>query len=423
MFGQALFLSILALGLDHVYGHGAMVVPKSRNMVARFKGEEFCPHCLSAGGPGHISGLTPGGNYIWPETKKSSVRQGLCGNPADSDLVYQQPGPISKTYQSGQIIDIQIQITAHHKGHFEFWLCDQAEVTFECLNKYHLVRAEDSTHPLSPIDSEFPERYYLEPSCAGDSPNNFDDENQANLIPKSQRITMKYKLPEGVTCDHCVLQWWWGSGNSCLIPDSRSFNYPQDTCDSWTTGGITDCGNGAYPEEFWNCADIKITNNGASAPAMSEVATTTTTDETETRNTAVMETTVTTTTTTATSTIEAPTSSSTETGSCRSLVAHITDQWCEDTKCDPAYLGTFCTNGDLAESTASARKCVSLQSHITDEWCQQSNCDPAYLGTSCAYADTTEEIAINGEGQPSTAVSLTTPAILFQLLLMCFLLQ
>ena len=53
--------------------------------------------------------------------------------------------------------------------------------------------------------------------------------------------TMHYQLPDGVTCERCVLQWYYQTGNS---PDG-------------------------YPEAFWNCADIEITpNNGATkAPA------------------------------------------------------------------------------------------------------------------------------------------------------------
>eukprot|EP00121_Abeoforma_whisleri_P005545 Awhi_evm1s5028 len=402
MIGKALFLSVLALGLEYTHAHGAMVVPKSRNMVARVNGEEFCPHCLSAGGPGFIQSVTPGGKFNWPETQTSSVRQGLCGNPVNSDLVYQKPGPVSQTYKSGQVIDIQIAITAHHKGHFEFWLCDQAEVTFECLNKYHLVRVEDSSHPLSPIDTKFPERYHLEPSCAGNSPNDFDKENLASYLPGSQRITMKYKLPKGVTCEHCVLQWWWGTGNSCVIPGSKSFNYPQDTCSSWNNAGLSECGNGGYPEEFWNCADIKITNGNIPTTTSTETTTdsstntvtsTTTTDhETSTTDhettttdhettttdhettTTDHETTTTdheTTTTDheTTTTATTPTPTSTGVRKCISMVSHITDLWCEQTKCEPPYFGTFCTfdwvtTTVLPTSTATATATSTTSSTV-----------------------------------------------------------
>ena len=52
-------------------------------------------------------------------------------------------------------------------------------------------------------------------------------------------VPMKYKLPAGVTSDHAVLQWMYVTGNS---PDS-------------------------YPEGFFNCADIKIVAaGGSSAP-------------------------------------------------------------------------------------------------------------------------------------------------------------
>eukprot|EP00121_Abeoforma_whisleri_P014834 Awhi_evm2s13679 len=406
--GKALLLSVLALGLEYARGHGAMVVPKSRNMIARVNGQEYCPHCLSAGGPGFIQSITPGGKFNWPETQTSSVRQGLCGNPANSDLIYQKPGPISKTYKPGQVIDIQIAITAHHKGHFEFWLCDQADVTFKCLSKHHLVRAEDSGHTLSPIDTKFPERYHLEPSCAGDSPKNFDDENLANYLPGSQRITMKYRLPKGVTCEHCVLQWWWGTGNSCTIPGSKSFDYPRDSCSSWVNTGLSECGNGGYPEEFWNCADIKI----GSGSIPSTTATTTSTDheitvtETTTKTTTTdvetttastittTESTITTTastttaatTTTATTTITTTTSTPNPTGirKCISLVSHITDLWCEQTECEPPYFGKYCTfvwveTTTTALPTSTAEKeCISTASNVSDQWCKETKCAVAY---------------------------------------------
>ena len=50
-------------------------------------------------------------------------------------------GEIQETYTAGSIIDIEIGITAHHNGHFEFFLCDSEELTLECLQKHQLQRA------------------------------------------------------------------------------------------------------------------------------------------------------------------------------------------------------------------------------------------------------------------------------------------
>ncbi|KAF0691261.1 Aste57867_17475 [Aphanomyces stellatus] len=58
---------------------------------------------------------------------------------------------------------------------------------------------------------------------------------------------MQYKLPSGVTCDgdsHCVLRWWYAGGNNPGQPVNGQ-------------------------EQFWNCADIYISNNCGSSPGPS----------------------------------------------------------------------------------------------------------------------------------------------------------
>ncbi|KAJ7379979.1 hypothetical protein OS493_012741 [Desmophyllum pertusum] len=57
-------------------------------------------------------------------------------------------------------------------------------------------------------------------------------------------FTIELMLPTGLTCDHCVLQWWWNVGNN------------------WGCDGPGDCGMGKGPQEtFVNCADIKIVSS------------------------------------------------------------------------------------------------------------------------------------------------------------------
>jgi hypothetical protein len=62
--------------------------------------------------------------------------------------------------------------------------------------------------------------------------------------------TIRLRLPPGLTCKHCVLQWWWKVGNS------------------WgCEGNPRKCGNGLGPQEtFVNCADISITSSGGTLP-------------------------------------------------------------------------------------------------------------------------------------------------------------
>ena len=70
---------------------------------------------------------------------------------------------------------------------------------------------------------------------------------------------------QGLTCDgttsKCIMQWHWLSGNSCDPP-----NEPVKYGDA----SVGTCGaGGAYPEEFWNCADIRILPQGVPFPSAS----------------------------------------------------------------------------------------------------------------------------------------------------------
>ncbi|XP_028516227.1 uncharacterized protein LOC110243721 [Exaiptasia diaphana] len=59
---------------------------------------------------------------------------------------------------------------------------------------------------------------------------------------------IKLHLPSGLTCKHCVLQWWWKTGNSW-------------GCEM--VNGKKKCGMGYGAQEtFVNCADIQINRRG-----------------------------------------------------------------------------------------------------------------------------------------------------------------
>lgn len=62
-------------------------------------------------------------------------------------------------------------------------------------------------------------------------------------------------------------QWCADTGNSCKHPGYDEFDPPSwgsecaPTTADWINVGVSMCGDGdAYPEEFWNCADIEITS-------------------------------------------------------------------------------------------------------------------------------------------------------------------
>merc|ERR550525_2011711 len=91
---------------------------------------------------------------------------------------------------------------------------------------------------------------------------------------------MKYKIPEGLNCTHCTLQWYWSTGNTCIY-DAGYFSYFSKMAQAgwqvsewchWVTSGSSCegkcCGeaSGKFAEEFWNCADIRVLVAGERLP-------------------------------------------------------------------------------------------------------------------------------------------------------------
>lgn len=72
---------------------------------------------------------------------------GICGDAYDaSPREHEAPygkyanGIIVRQYHEGQMIDIQIDVTANHKGYFEFKLCPNNDITQDpdqnCFDQY-----------------------------------------------------------------------------------------------------------------------------------------------------------------------------------------------------------------------------------------------------------------------------------------------
>jgi hypothetical protein len=66
-----------------------------------------------------------------------------------------------------------------------------------------------------------------------------------------------YQLPAGFTCDHCKLQWYYMTGSRCWPPCKSAGG-----CAKPVPYGTCDQPGQSYPEEFYNCADIKIEGGG-----------------------------------------------------------------------------------------------------------------------------------------------------------------
>lgn len=119
-------------------------------------------------------------------------------------------GLIVAHYHPGSIFSVTVDLSAYHKGFWEFKLCPIPESTDqECFDQYPLELEEGGT-------LYYPDR-------------------------GSTKYTVNYRLPPGLICDHCVLQWRYTAGNNWGV------------CANGTQG--LGCGN---QEQFGACSDISI---------------------------------------------------------------------------------------------------------------------------------------------------------------------
>lgn len=192
--------------------HGYLADPASRNLLAHRQGTEYDQMSLNGGGPA----------AVWPDGFWKFGGGGnhyTCGRER-----YDTPGPIQKTWVSGEQVKIKLQITVAHRGHMYFGLCPaNLPPTPDCFAERWLMNTDTGY------------RYW---DLAGQPVGAYE---------------MYFKLPDNFTCPQCTLWWWWVTGNSCLPPGDM--------------GNLRACGEqGAVPEEFWNCADVSIVNGTDPSP-------------------------------------------------------------------------------------------------------------------------------------------------------------
>ncbi|BFZ00768.1 hypothetical protein BsWGS_03807 [Bradybaena similaris] len=156
---------------------------------------------------------------------------GLCGDPYDGTRHNEAGGKyangiITRTYRQGQRVTMQVDVTANHKGFFEFKICPtndpKKQETQECFDRYPLSLLDGSSY-----------RYYIPTTAA--------------------LMSVDLLLPQNLTCEFCVLQFRYHTGNSWgTDPDGTS---------------CVSCG---HQEEFYGCSDIRILPHGSSESAIEE---------------------------------------------------------------------------------------------------------------------------------------------------------
>lgn len=209
-------LSLLSI-TPTAHAHGYLKTPRSRNFVAHQDGiwspllasnpeKEVEPQSANIGGTKVQCGIIAGvRNYDFPKN--------ALGGPAATK--------IQSCYQPAQIIYVEVELTAHHMGHFEFKACPVSPgqaPTQACFdaNKLRFISGESAN-----LDPNFPERAYIPPRNA-----------------KAWNYHYKFQLPAGLSGDLVLLQWKYITANSCLPAGYGSYNFPQ----GWHPGNVEVCG-------------------------------------------------------------------------------------------------------------------------------------------------------------------------------------
>ncbi|XP_023029101.1 uncharacterized protein [Leptinotarsa decemlineata] len=223
---RSLGIILLTLSLGElVLGHGRLMDPPARNAMWRFgfhtpinynDNELFC-----------------GGFAVqWQQNKGKC---GVCGDPhhVEDPRPHEAGGQFAKGvtsrhYSVGQIIDIEIELTANHLGRFELLLCPNnnpaQEATQECFDQ----------HPLYLVNTK--DVFFQIP-----------DDGRKKAV-----FNYQVQLPPYVTCTQCVMQWTYYTGNQW------------GTCPNGTEA--QGCGES---ETFRNCADIAIhSSTGGAVPPL-----------------------------------------------------------------------------------------------------------------------------------------------------------
>lgn len=210
-------------------------------------------------------------NYHW--------RAGVCGDDISGrqdHLIggkYYYNAKRVRSYMQGSVVYFETRIVTHHNGYFEFFICNidtcpTPDISATCFKEdhcTHLRRNMDRCNSgyeqdCAPIDPHHPGRWFLPCDTKGD-----DDA----MTMGGWHRTMSYILPPHLVCDHCVIQWYWTSANTCNPPGVEEY-FTSHHAPHWGgcrgqggaingwPAGKPQCGGELFSEEYWQCADVRI---------------------------------------------------------------------------------------------------------------------------------------------------------------------
>jgi hypothetical protein len=181
------------------------------------------------------------------------------------------------SYIEGQVITVEVFLSAHHKGHMVFSACPGSEdgeaPTQECFDQHRLKFVKDEFYG-APVDANFPHRVMVAPFTHPDRKSAYEDQ----FSPETTMLfRFQLELPPDLSGQLVLLQWYYvASISGCMHEGYDQYPWPQTWIQSSVKGeyvfdaGLENCAdilppdgyqeitNKILPEQFWNCAEISI---------------------------------------------------------------------------------------------------------------------------------------------------------------------
>jgi len=219
--------------------HGRMTSPMARNIIHSDANSLGNANAAVGGGPGSVH---DSGRYL----------HGICGDAPGGPQTYNLVGAVQATYTAGQSAEFKLKLKAHHMGFFEFELCDDAgQLSEECFTSHRLLKegcecsCPDGSNSCAACDAC---RRWWKPLMSSEASSwvarGYDGPVLDGQYLDEVEFTMKYVVPAGVATPNGVIRWHYMTTNSCTSHSSA-------------------------PEEFWNCADVAITDGDSAGGAVS----------------------------------------------------------------------------------------------------------------------------------------------------------
>lgn len=233
-----------------------------------------------------------GGNYtpFNPFSRSFVWRAGICGDAVGGGDhkkggKYYGGGRLAETYAAGSVVDFATTVLFHHNGFVEFFVCNMDackddDISPRCFQDGYcrrLLRAKNkscdsgNSKQCGPIDRNNPGRWYL--PCKKEKVDTFG----------GGQGTMKYQIPNDLTCTHCVVLWYYVSSTTCNVSGVREYfegpdkpNWGNCPGQNGAIGGFRaknpTCGGKLFAEEYLQCADIAVYGSSGKLAATSDKA-------------------------------------------------------------------------------------------------------------------------------------------------------